>query len=241
MTRRVIQQTSDTAEPDTRIKRIEYFSKEIGDDGNQRSKYQNPNDIQNSFQNETAANGKHTQSRMNGDQSDGPLDSSHSPGHSRESVANGVSSSAGGHRYVYSGNTSDTVVASQASLSAGGDILLGSKKTNVNCRAGCAESDQRSDATKFQITSGDKVQKHKGNMFQFVENDYGVTIGKNKYENVKGEFGLHIQDGNWDTKVDGGEAKFEVQNKITFKVGTSTIVMEPGKITITADRIDLNP
>ena len=57
----------------------------------------------------------------------------------------------------------------------------------------------------------------------------------------KGQFTRDVQGGNWEVRVNTGEGKIYSPTKLTFQVGSSTIVMGPNKITITADRIDLNP
>lgn len=105
-------------------------------------------------------------------------------------------------------------------------------------------------ADSYVYTSGDKTIRHEGSEYVHRDKDQMTTIGGTKYEVVKdGEWGLHVQSGNWDTQVDAGKGRVFVQDelliesptKITFKVGGSTIVMEPSKITLISDRIDLNP
>lgn len=105
-------------------------------------------------------------------------------------------------------------------------------------------------ADSYIYTSGDKTIRHDGSEYVHRDKDQVTTIGGTKYEVVKeGEWGLNVQNGNFDIQADVGKGRMFIQNellvesptKIIFKVGTSTITMEPGKITLVADRIDHNP
>lgn len=123
-------------------------------------------------------------------------------------------------------------------------------KIEVAGQGSVSQSAVGSDSDDYQYTSGDRTTRHDGNQYHHNDGDFMSTTGGTKYEVVKdGEFGLHVQSGNWDTQVDAGKGRVFVQDelliesptKITFKVGGSTIVMEPSKITLISDRIDLNP
>jgi hypothetical protein len=69
---------------------------------------------------------------------------------------------------------------------------------------------------------------------------------------IKGEYGIHISEGNFDTQIDSGKARIwasddiliESTSKITLKVGDSTIVITANSIQIMAEggsgRIDIN-
>ena len=107
-----------------------------------------------------------------------------------------------------------------------------------------------SQADNYRYVSGDNTVRYDGNEFVHRDGSSMTTIGDTKYEVVKGgEWGLHVQSGNFDIQVDSGQGRLFVQQpllvesptKITFKVGGSTITMEPGQITLVSDRIDHNP
>ena len=79
----------------------------------------------------------------------------------------------------------------------------------------------------------------------YVGNKYTIISSSSNGKGV-GEYGIHVQDGNMDTQLDNGQYRvasakdmtFISTTKITIQVGTSSIVMEPGKITITSADVE---
>lgn len=141
-----------------------------------------------------------------------------------------------GDTHAVHGGKKSLAVAESGATSFGGPIAHGVVGTSI--------------ADAYVYTSGDRTIRHDGSEFVHRDKDQMTTIGGTKYEVVKdGEWGLHVQSGNWDVQVDAGQGRLFVQQplliesptKITFKVGGSTITMEPGKITLVSDRIDHNP
>jgi hypothetical protein len=140
----------------------------------------------------------------------------------------------GTHKNV-GGDSAEAVGGTIIRASAGGQSL-GTVGTSV--------------ADSYIYTSGDKTIRHDGSEYVHRDKDQMTTIGGTKYEVIKdGEWGLHVQSGNWDIQVDAGKGRTYVQDelliesptKIIFKVGGSTITMEPNKITLVSNRIDHNP
>lgn len=100
---------------------------------------------------------------------------------------------------------------------------------------------------KTEIREGGTVQDNNdGDNHHNVLGDKVTFIEGTKYEQISGEHGTHLPNGNMDVQLDSGKYRMKTGNdiliesdtKITFKVGSSTIVMEAGKITITASEID---
>jgi hypothetical protein len=96
-------------------------------------------------------------------------------------------------------------------------------------------------------STGDWVTDHNdGHHHHNVDGDHVHYIGGTKYERIGGEKGVYIPQGNYDVQVDQGKYRLSTGSdiliqsgtKITLKVGSSTIVMEPGHITITSGKID---
>tara|TARA_R110000851_G_scaffold39966_5_gene101114 strand:+ start:1077 stop:1832 length:756 start_codon:yes stop_codon:yes gene_type:complete len=93
-----------------------------------------------------------------------------------------------------------------------------------------------------EVTLGNKTTKRVGSENNSVEGDTFQSTGESRYDIVKnGEYGINVQSGNMDTKVDSGKYKIESSTEILLKCGTSSIQILPNKITIIADKIDLNP
>ncbi len=106
-----------------------------------------------------------------------------------------------------------------------------------------------SDSKSFSGSFGDQVNEHSGNWHEAFEKDHVQAVSGNKLTMIeKGDYAAHVQKGNWDTHVEGKgrfysgkDILIESGTKIVLKVGGSTIEITSSKITINADRIDLNP
>lgn len=106
---------------------------------------------------------------------------------------------------------------------------------------------QHTKGPKTEIREGGTLQDNNdGDNHHNVLGDKVTFIQGTKYEQISGEHGTHLPSGNMDVQLDSGKYRMKTGNdiliesdtKITFKVGSSTIVMEPGKVTITASEID---
>jgi hypothetical protein len=124
---------------------------------------------------------------------------------------------------------------------------------------------QLNGGTKYQHSTGkieqssteDWVTDHNdGHHHHNVDGDHVQYTGNNMYDYIGGEKGTYLPKGNFDIKVTKGkyqvltgdtinvqskkDIKIESDTKITLKVGSSTIVIEPSKITITSGEIDFS-
>jgi hypothetical protein len=87
------------------------------------------------------------------------------------------------------------------------------------------------DANDHNRTKGDQVSFIEGTKYQQI---------------TQGEYGIHVPDGNIDFQCDSGKTRIKSGNdilidsdsKITLKVGSSTIVIESSKITITSPEVE---
>ena len=171
--------------------------------------------------------------------------------HVRNAASKGTSNESGSHSDDSAGKTGRKTIWAENGTTSGGDSLGGTGGRRVRiAAAGSSENVVGSSGDEYQYTSGDRTVRHDGNQFHHNDQDFMSTTGGTKYEVVKdGEWGLHVQSGNFDIQVDSGQGRMFVQQplliesptKITFKVGGSTITMEPGQITLVSDRIDHNP
>ena len=106
-----------------------------------------------------------------------------------------------------------------------------------------------SSADKYTYVSGTSTTRQDGDRFEHIDGDTKISIGGSKYETVGAEYGKNIQGGNFDIQVDAGKARLKVSNeiliesgeKITLKVGSSTITITSGNIVIQSARVDINP
>lgn len=80
---------------------------------------------------------------------------------------------------------------------------------------------------------------------QSIAGDFITFIQGTKYDQINEEYGIHVPNGNMDLQIDSGQfriksgqdLKIESDTKITLKVGSSTIVIESGSITIKSSSI----
>lgn len=106
-----------------------------------------------------------------------------------------------------------------------------------------------SESKSFTGSYGDQVNEHSGNWHESFEKDHVQAVTGNKITMIQdGDYAIHLQSGNYDAHIAekgriyaDNDILIESKTKITFKVGGSTIVMEPSKITVISDKIDLNP
>lgn len=124
---------------------------------------------------------------------------------------------------------------------AGGKKIGGSKDDSFENNSG---------GNTYKTSSGDQITEHTGGQFTSIDGDRVDGIKGNKITMIgEGDYGINVQSGNMDIQIDSGKKRIKAGNdiliesdtKITFKVGGSTIVIEPSKITIVSDRVDINP
>lgn len=137
--------------------------------------------------------------------------------------------------------------------SVGGDKYRGSGGLMLAAYGG-GEVTERKQGQGVYLTDGDIYNEYIGNIHSNHEGDTIDTITGNKHVIVAssqsnggtGQYGIHVQDGNMDMQVDKG--KFRIKTigdtlyvmsdvKIVFNVGTSTITMESGQITVQASAV----
>jgi len=133
----------------------------------------------------------------------------------------------------------DQIYRDKASAVGGTSSEVSSKK--ITLAKNRVDSDIGSDASNYGCVTGDKNEYCEKNSHIAIEGNCVKSVGGTECIMNKGQFTRDVQGGNWEVRVNTGEGKIYAATKLTFQVGTSTIVMEPNKITITADRIDLNP
>jgi hypothetical protein len=101
-------------------------------------------------------------------------------------------------------------------------------------------------------TESHVINTNDGDNHQNILGDHVVYIGGTKYQSISGEYGLYVPNGNIDMTVSGNgqiqSTNFTVNtsanviinavNGISINCGTSTIVITPNSITITAANIN---
>lgn len=216
-----------------------YIGGSMGPTGRRQYYSEHPDRPQESYNEKGEADGSHEVTVTLKSNEDGVRYSN--VNHSREYVRKGKRGTVDGHNDSKGLSTSrDQVEGDRAKATGKDEKNIGQTQTNVF--GGIVDAlPEESTNDGYTYYSGTRTERYYKDFFTVVDEDRQETVKGSKQQIVGEEYAVHVQNGNWDTKVDGGEAKFEVQNKITFKVGTSTIVMEPGKITINAKEIHLNP
>jgi hypothetical protein len=172
------------------------------------------------------------------------------PGEIRNYVAGGKSSQVDGHQDSNVESTCRETTAGDKGLQCGKDLLVGVQNQIVEaCQNKISAACGGSESKIYECSEGDHVSEHSGNYHVSYEKDLVTSVNKNMIQMVQsGDYAMHVQSGNWDTHIaqksrlfSASDMLFESQSKITLKVGSSTIVIGPSSIVITADRIDLNP
>lgn len=172
------------------------------------------------------------------------------PGETRDYVAGGRSTQTDGHFDVNIESTSRETIKGDKSIQSGKDLLVGVQNQIITASQNEIHGTMGGSESKiYEMSEGDHVSEHSGNYHVAYEKDCVSSVNKNMIQMVQsGDYAMHVQSGNWDSHIaqkarmySGNDMLIESASKITLKVGSSTIVIGPSSIVITADRIDLNP
>ena len=182
------------------------------------------------------------------------LHNSLAPGESRSYTGGGSSRHSDGHTDDATSSSSIGTFDVDRGRTAGGDTFNGSGGRNVGGSQASYYQHNGTDGESYETTSGNVITHHEGDRNNNTEGDTVNSYVGNKYTIISsssngkgvGEYGIHVQDGNMDTQLDNGQYRvasakdmtFISTTKITIQVGTSSIVMEPGKITITSADVE---
>lgn len=122
--------------------------------------------------------------------------------------------------------------------SAKGQQYKGAGETSIDGSKDGGYSNHNGDT--YATTTGNRISEHTGNTASHHEGDKTSSTTGNKHSSIKGEYGIHVQGGNMDIKVDSG--KFQVKSdavltiesvaEIILKVGESTVTITSSGVTI---------
>jgi hypothetical protein len=183
---------------------------------------------------------------------------------SRNYVSGGSSNNTDGHDDKKVHSTSRVDTSGDSGRTTGGTNYEGTGEKNI-CGTGQGSFSNDTDGNTYKTSKGDVISEHTGSQHSSLEGDQVSAIKGNLVSVVSdGEYQLHIQGGNMDTRVEGGKLQIysgdamiintaatalyrsisdmtiTSDTKITLKVGGSSIVIDSGSIKMVADRIDLN-
>lgn len=168
----------------------------------------------------------------------------------REYNSGGSSKHSDGHQAKSGEATGIENTKGETSRASGGADYGQFLRGMYNCIGGAVYGcSGTSSADKYTYVSGTSTTRQDGDRFEHIDGDTKFSIGGSKYETVGAEYGKNIQGGNFDIQVDAGKARLKVSNeiliesgeKITLKVGSSTITITSGNIVIQSARVDINP
>jgi hypothetical protein len=230
--------------------------------GRTRFKYANPDKPENASEVEFNYDGSFTAKEVDNDKKGLTNSLNHM---SLRYNTQGSSEQVDGHSDSNTESTKRTNVAGDNGTSVGGDAYDGTGgKRMVGAKEGSFDND--ADGNTYKTSKGDVVTEHTGSKYASLEGDDVTSVVGNKIQMIsEGDYSLHLQGGNLDTRVESGEMQLYSGDslnvntaaaatyrsketttivsdlKIILKVGSSSITIEDGSITIKADRIDLNP
>jgi hypothetical protein len=143
-------------------------------------------------------------------------------GKSHSYNADGVSSTADGHsdskvsgtsRSTTEGGSHSETGGNQSSA-GGGAKISGTNDSQINTSAG---------GDGFHTTEGNIVTDHTGDVHHNIMGNDISQITGNKIEMISGEYGIHVQKGNFDLTLDNGKIKIEASDEIELRVGDNYI------------------
>jgi len=216
-------------------------------DGSFSFRYKNPTTPEDSSYINFEIDGSYESFQRHGEKS--AIKTTFNSGEERNYTAGGSSNHTDGHRDVSTEGTSRSTTT--------GDVSNQSGRNTYNASAGkivdlsTTKISAVATASKpitYDTSGGDVVKEHSGDYHTSYEGDHVSSVSENRVVLIKnGDEMKLVKSGNQDTQVNGksrlksgNDILIESDTKITFKVGSSTIVIDGSSITINADRIDLN-
>ena len=174
--------------------------------------------------------------------------------HKRSYAASGTSNYHEGHGEQASLVSSKSSVAQNDGTQTGGNAYRGSGGVIIEASNG-GTVNETGKGDKYISTDGDGYNEYVGNISNNTEGNKVDTICGDKCTIVSkgsndtsgsGQYLLNVQDGNMDTQIDQGKYRVKAGNditidsttKITIVVGSSSIVLEPSKITIKSPAVE---
>lgn len=171
-------------------------------------------------------------------------------GESRTTTRGGGMNQTEGHSHTGNSSTTLTETDGDNATQTGRDTLSSTARVNINVDGGTTvrKTNPGSGSLDMNITHGDRVESHEGDVHQEFEGDHMTSVRGNDIRMIReGEYGVHVQEGNYDVDIKGlarifseDEMLIESLTKITIKVGNSTIILRPDNIELDSPRIDLN-
>lgn len=154
--------------------------------------------------------------------------------------ADGKSSTLDGHSDSKVAGTSRSNVDKSASSETGGNKYEGSGGHHIS-GARSSKMDASTGGDHYQTTAGNITTDHDGDKHQNISGDVVEQVHGNKVTIVGNDIAINNQGGSVDFKIDKGKYRlkaadeiiFDSDTKITFRVGSSSIVMEKSGITAT--------
>lgn len=162
---------------------------------------------------------------------------------SRRYVSGGDSNNSDGHSANHSQSSRVVDTKLDHGQSSGGDVYSGNGGKSIG---GSKEGGyEHTDGDRICTSKGSIIQSHEGNLHSSFEGDQISTVIGTHYHTVVGEYGINVQDGNFDLKVNSGKLNITSSDilsissdtKIVLTKGSSSIIMEDGKITFKAQEI----
>jgi hypothetical protein len=178
----------------------------------------------------------------------------------RKYINGGSSEQVDGNKDTNTESTSNENVKGDKSSGVGENNFAGAKKNIGGTSQGSFIND--TNGTTYKTSKGDVVSSHVGSNYESLEGDNVKAITGNKIDIInEGEYQIHVQNGNMDTRVESGKLQIysgdamivntastalyksiddmtvTSDSKITLKVGSSEIIITSGEITLKSGAI----
>jgi hypothetical protein len=236
-------QEEDSVKPD-----YPWLSGEATINGGHKYRYENPDDFEGSFAEEFRPDTGFSITKNSSDDNGGVNYSLNH--HVRNYASRGVSNHGDGHNDFSTEACNrenckinkGTSVGGESYNGVGGLIIEAANKGIVrDCTTGIT----------CNVSDGDLINEYIGDINSNYEGDLTRTISGNEHTIISsskngkgvGEWGIHLQDGNGDIQADKGKFRIKTVGdnlildstvKIIIQVGSSSITLEPGQITVKA-------
>lgn len=233
----------DTVKPE-----YPWVSGETTLDGGHFIRYANPDDFEGAFTEDFRPDTGYNISR-NGPEKEGGVNISLNH-HVRNYASRGTSSHGDGHNDFSTEASNRSNVRQDSGSSTAGDSYSGTGGVSIAAARGGSVNDSTTGST-FMSSDGDLINEYVGDINSNYEGDLTRSISGNEHTMISssqtgkgsGEWGLHLQDGNGDIQVEKGKFRIKTVGdnlildstvKIIIQVGSSSITLEPGQITVKA-------
>lgn len=225
------------ADPDSGIvPKYPYFYGKRDPSGRYEFSYSNPKELDKSSVERYEASGSFETIHSHPDKKE--IRTKFNAGQSFEYTAGGSSKQVDGNVFESTSSTKHEDISGDSGKITGGKSINVSGGSQINMGKNVlTASAGDSNSIGMSTTSGESITDHVGNVYQSFEGNFVKSVIGTELKLVVGDYGIQVQDGNYDVDVSGNLRMFSEQNvtiesdtQIVIKIGSTEVIIDESNI-----------